>query len=62
MGLRTLEHIRWKFFIAIPIHLNPLTIVVNISVDVTGVLDMLLATVYYLIIVKQCSLMSEFWK
>ena len=53
MGLRPLEHVRWDFFIAIGIQLKKLTIVANISVDVAGVLDTPLATVYYLIILKQ---------
>ena len=53
MGLRPLEHLRWKFFIAIAIHLKPLTMVADISVDVAGVLDTPLTTVYYLIILKQ---------
>ena len=45
MGLRPLEHARWKFFIAIAIPLKPLTIVANISVDVAGVPDPPLTTV-----------------
>ena len=53
MGLRPLEHVRWKYFVAIAIHLKPLTIVANISVDIAGVLDPPLTTAYYLIILKQ---------
>ena len=53
MGLRPLEYIRWEYFIAIAIHLKPLTIVPNILVDVARVLDPLLTTIYYLIILKQ---------
>ena len=61
MGLRTLEHVRWKCFIAIAIHLKPLTTVANISVDVAGVLDPPLKTVYYAKAILT-SLMSEFWQ
>ena len=61
MGLRTLEHVRWKFFMVIAIHLKPLTIVANISVDVVGVLDPPLTTVYYTKAILT-SLMSEFWQ
>ena len=46
MGLRPLEHVRWNFFIAMSIHLKPLTILANISVDVAGVLDPPLPAVY----------------
>ena len=45
MGLRPLEPVRWKSFIAIAIHVKPLTIVVNISVGVAGVLDPPVTTV-----------------
>ena len=61
MGLRPLEHVRWKFFKAIAIQLKPLTIVANISVDVAGVLDPPLTTIYYIKAILT-SLMSEFWQ
>ena len=61
MGIRPLKRVRWKFFIAIAIHLKLLTTVANISVDVAVVLDPPLTTVYYLIIKAiLTSLMPEF--
>ena len=62
MGLRPLEYVRWKFFIAIAIHLKALTIVPNVSVDVARVLDPLLndnILSYYTKAILP-SLMSEF--
>ena len=61
MGLRPLEHVRWKFFIAVTTHLKPLTIVVNISVDVAGVLDLPLTTIYYTKAILTF-LMPAFWQ
>ena len=45
----------------IAIHLKPLTIVANISVDAAGVLDPPLTTVYYTKAILT-SIMSEFWQ